>query len=271
MPFISYASNFEDVLLNRIFGEVDDGFYIDIGADHPTFSSTTKAFYDRGWCGVNVEPGPRIDLLKLERPRDFNVLAAITDFDGEIDFYVNDDLQSTSSIFGELPPAVAARTEISYTKRVPAMTLSSLVEKYVGGREVAFLKIDAEGAEGSIIKGADFNIFRPRIILAESTEPFSNKRIDRDWVELLADKNYQEAYFDGINTWFVRNETPADLEYFRTPVNVLDDFVKYDPHLPKWQYTKALRSSDGKRKSIFHRLRRSLAKRFFKIANVIAP
>ncbi len=66
MPFISYASNFEDVLLNRIFKDVADGFYIDIGADHPVYSSTTKSFYDRGWSGVNVEPGPRFELVRSE-------------------------------------------------------------------------------------------------------------------------------------------------------------------------------------------------------------
>ncbi|MFN9402212.1 MAG: FkbM family methyltransferase, partial [Dolichospermum sp.] len=35
--FISYAQNFEDVLLNRLFKNKTRGFYIDVGALHPTF------------------------------------------------------------------------------------------------------------------------------------------------------------------------------------------------------------------------------------------
>ena len=54
--FISYAQNFEDVLLNRVFRDRLDGSYIDIGALHPTIDSVTKAFYDRGWSGINIEP-----------------------------------------------------------------------------------------------------------------------------------------------------------------------------------------------------------------------
>ena len=55
-PFVSYAQNFEDVMLHRALRHVTKGFYIDIGADHPTDLSVTKAFYERHWRGINVEP-----------------------------------------------------------------------------------------------------------------------------------------------------------------------------------------------------------------------
>lgn len=47
-PFVSYAQNFEDVILNRIFKNIKEGFYVDIGAADPLYDSVTKAFYDRG-------------------------------------------------------------------------------------------------------------------------------------------------------------------------------------------------------------------------------
>ncbi len=53
---ISYAQNQEDVLLNRVFQGLSDGFYIDVGANDPVVDSVTKLFYDRGWTGINVEP-----------------------------------------------------------------------------------------------------------------------------------------------------------------------------------------------------------------------
>jgi hypothetical protein len=79
----SYAQNREDVILNRIFKDVKDGFYIDIGAYHPAVASVTKAFYDRGWSGINVEPGSVFDELERARPRDVNLKAAVVDYDAD--------------------------------------------------------------------------------------------------------------------------------------------------------------------------------------------
>ena len=56
MSFVSYAQNFEDVLLHRVFGGQETGFYVDVGAYHPVDGSVTKAFYDLGWSGINLEP-----------------------------------------------------------------------------------------------------------------------------------------------------------------------------------------------------------------------
>lgn len=266
MTFISYASNFEDVLLNRVFSGRNDGFYIDIGADHPVFSSTTKAFYDRGWRGINVEPGPAFTLIEKHRPRDINIRAAIADFDGETDFYVNDDLLATSSIYNDVHPSVAARSKSRSHHRVPAMTLATLTRLHPSGRRADFLKIDAEGAEGAIIRGGDWKTFRPRIVLAESTEPFSTVRVDGGWAGHLARNGYREAYFDGINTWFVREENPEDLTYFDVPVNLLDDFIKYDPRHHDFRGRETGSPANARCRSALRRLRRSAAKRLRKLA-----
>ena len=44
--FISYAQNFEDVILWRALNHVENGFYVDVGAMDPTEHSVTKAFYN---------------------------------------------------------------------------------------------------------------------------------------------------------------------------------------------------------------------------------
>ena len=52
--FVSYAQNFEDVILNRALKSVTNGFYIDIGAEDPVTDSVSLAFYNKGWRGVHV-------------------------------------------------------------------------------------------------------------------------------------------------------------------------------------------------------------------------
>ena len=56
MPFVSYAQNYEDVMLWRVLRDVERGFYVDVGAADPEEWSVTRAFYDRGRSGINVEP-----------------------------------------------------------------------------------------------------------------------------------------------------------------------------------------------------------------------
>jgi len=46
MSLISYAQNFEDVMLWRALKHINKGFYIDVGAFSPDNDSITKFFYE---------------------------------------------------------------------------------------------------------------------------------------------------------------------------------------------------------------------------------
>jgi hypothetical protein len=71
--FVTYAQNFEDLMLWRALHGVRDGFYIDVGAADPDEDSVTRAFYDHGWRGVNIEPSPEhFAAISAARPRDIN-------------------------------------------------------------------------------------------------------------------------------------------------------------------------------------------------------
>jgi len=72
--FVSYSQDFEDFIIYYIFFDLQKGFYIDVGANDPNEFSVTKAFYDRGWYGINIEPlHEKYILLKKYRPRDINL------------------------------------------------------------------------------------------------------------------------------------------------------------------------------------------------------
>ena len=75
---ISYAQNFEDVMLWRALKNVKNGFYVDVGAGRPELDSVTKHFYEQGWHGINIEPHSEdFLLLAAARPRDVNLNIAI--------------------------------------------------------------------------------------------------------------------------------------------------------------------------------------------------
>lgn len=249
--FVSYASNFEDVLLMRCFGTLRTGFYVDIGAHHPTLSSVTRAFYDRGWSGINVEPSDMIEALKGERTRDINLHIAVADFEGEASFFVHTGSTATSSLFEVNSPLVREQAGEIVQKSVHVRTLTSVLEQYADERHIHFLKIDAEGAEDAIIRGIDLRRHRPEVIVIESTEPFTNHRRNEEWQATFRGNRYTLAYFDGVNDFWVRKESDHLLDHFKLPVNVLDGFVSYNPALARLrtrssQQTRELRSLENR-------------------------
>src|SRR5437868_6288327 len=82
---MSYSQDGEDLVLSRFLSSENKGFYVDVGAHHPTRFSNTYFFYKKGWRGINIDamPGSMIAFDKM-RPRDTNVEAAISDNDSEI-------------------------------------------------------------------------------------------------------------------------------------------------------------------------------------------
>jgi hypothetical protein len=59
MTFISYAQNYEDVMLWRALGTCRKASISMSAPRIPTSTSVTRAFYERGWSGINIEPVPK--------------------------------------------------------------------------------------------------------------------------------------------------------------------------------------------------------------------
>jgi FkbM family methyltransferase len=228
MSFISYAQNFEDVMLWRALKHVDPGFYIDVGANDPDYDSVTKAFYERGWRGINVEPVPQwFERLETARPLDINLQLALGAEPGEITLFEIPDtgLSTAEKTFAERHEA--ERGYQSRELRVKVDTLSSVCEMYHPAA-IHFLKIDVEGAENAVFQGADFGKIRPWIILVEATLPNSQEESYSDWEPVLLNAGYEYVYFDGLNRYYVAGEHENLKGAFKTPPNVFDDFVRSD-------------------------------------------
>jgi len=87
--FVSHAQFGEDVRLWRALGHIATGRYVDVGAQDPDLDSVTRAFYDRGWSGVNVEPVPAYAArLRERRPRDVTLAVALAERPGNLALHV---------------------------------------------------------------------------------------------------------------------------------------------------------------------------------------
>jgi FkbM family methyltransferase len=213
---ISYAQAREDVMLHRALRHVSHevGFYIDVGGFDPNYDSVTRHFYEHGWRGINVEPGERLFPGFVEhRSRDINLQVAVTDTPGTVTFHEidNGQLCTLEERFADRHVA-AGMTKRSYD--VPAMTLTQICEQYVTG-DIHFLKIDVEGHEGAVLRGMDFNRFRPWILVIEATEPNNlSAPTYEEWDDGVRDAGYEFVHTDVLNRYYVAREHPSLIPYF---------------------------------------------------------
>jgi FkbM family methyltransferase len=219
--FISYAQNFEDIMLWRALKHIKSGFYIDIGAQDPHNDSVSRGFYEKGWRGVHIEPTPEYARkLRADRPDELVYEVALGDQEGEILFYVSSD----SGVSTALEQNAEANKRLGLSVE-PIMVLGkrlATISKAFDCKTVHWMKIDVEGMEEQVLKGWDPLLLRPWIILVEATIPNSRIVNSEKWEYLLREANYEFVYFDGLNSFYVASERKELKASFCSPVNIFD-------------------------------------------------
>ncbi|HEY6024000.1 MAG TPA: FkbM family methyltransferase [Pseudolabrys sp.] len=205
---LSYTQNLEDYHLSLAFVGQTTGTYIDVGAGHPVADNVSFWFYERGWRGIVVEPQPELAALYGRlRPRDTVVQALVGSANGESDFFVVERLHGFSTTFEQHAQKAKAFGAGYHKLRLPVVTLAALCDVH-GVGEIDFLKIDVEGAEASVLAGADFKRFRPKVIVAEAVAPGSGEPAWHEWEPQLLAQGYRFALFDNLNRFYVAEEHP---------------------------------------------------------------
>ena len=98
-PSVHFGEFAEDVFINRLFKNVNKGFYVDVGCYHPFKGSLTAKLYEKNWHGINIDISKTsIDLFKIVRKKDINLNLAISNFDGETYYYENSPINQQNSL-----------------------------------------------------------------------------------------------------------------------------------------------------------------------------
>ena len=221
--FISYAQNCEDIVLWRALRHIEQGTYVDVGAADPAEYSVTKAFYDRGWSGINVEPAPEfVEKLNADRPRDTTFALCAGDVEGPITLhYVPGTGLSTLTddhlevIAEKQFDVVDIQTEV---KRLDTL----LADAGFAGREIHFLKVDVEGAEESVLRSIDLATWRPWVIVVEATQALTTAQNHGTWDPILTKAGYTFCLFDGLNRFYAADEHSELVPAMSYPAGVFD-------------------------------------------------
>jgi FkbM family methyltransferase len=178
------------------------GYFVDVGANHPTDGSLSWQLERRGWKGVLVEPIPELAarLRETRKAQVFGVACSSPVNAGKsLPFHVADNAAGSSLDRSRMAPWA----KVKVTVDIPVRTLDSLLVEAGAPRPIDFLSVDVEGHETEVLSGFDFDRWNPRLILVE--DHVGNLRRHR----LMRSRGYRLVRRVGLNGWYVPENSPV--------------------------------------------------------------
>lgn len=190
---VSWSQCGEDLALVALLdADKKLGTYIDVGAHHPNRFSVTRALYERGWSGINIDAdkGAKSAFIQ-KRTRDNFIVGAV----GNRDFYdfFRSHERAISTVREDWKEKyLAAGFEFEEVERVQGIKLRTILESLP--YKIDLLNVDVEGADLEAIESLDLDNLNkklwPEWIMVESCPPLAIA-LNTDSVSYLVSKNYQ--------------------------------------------------------------------------------
>ncbi len=192
----------EERLVREFFFGAPTGFFVEVGANHPTLRSQSWHLEQIGWTGVLIEPQPDLAafLASARSSKVFAVACSSPDNAGRsLPLHVAGPLSSLDR--GQMAPG--ARSD--YVIMVPARTLDGILEEAEAPVPIDLLSIDVEGHELEVLRGFDLRRWKPRLILLEDHVANLEKH------RFLTANHYRLVRRLGNNGWYVPQDAPVNV------------------------------------------------------------
>jgi FkbM family methyltransferase len=195
----SYSHANEDLLLDFLIGKKSKGVYVDVGANDPIFGNNTYRFYKRGWRGINIDPNlTSITRLNQLRQGDNNIQVAVSDFSGIGNLQtlgVDTSISSLNRNFISNMSKVTGMPPVS--NEITVTTLAQVLSENLTDDSIDFLSVDAEGNDLEVLKGNNWEKYRPNFVLVEANKGAS------EIVSFMESQNYLYLLSNGVNAFFI--------------------------------------------------------------------
>ena len=195
----SFSQFGEDALVWEHFGRKPDGFFVEVGANHPTELSNTWFLEQRGWSGVLIEPlTEKCALLREARKASqvFQVAIGAAEDRGLVELKIPSDDVCAMVKVPKRKNMVAIKTET-----VRLATLDDILAE-AGNPRIDFVSIDVEGMEMDVLRSFDLERHRPGLVMLE------DHLTNLDLIEHLPPRGYKMVRRTGINNWFIPGDAP---------------------------------------------------------------
>jgi len=190
----------EQALVREFFGGEASGYFVEVGANHPTQGSQTWHLEQAGWTGVLVEPQPDLAafLVTSRKARVFAVACSSADNAGKtLPLHVDGPRSALDR------DRMSPGSQAAYVIVVPTRTLDSILDEAVAPSPIALLSIDVEGHEVEVLQGVDLARWQPMLILIEDhvNSLHAHRHLKRHGYRLIRRL--------GHNGWYVPDDDEA--------------------------------------------------------------
>ena len=196
---ISYSLNAVDLIVDYIFKNKNNGFYLDVGSQHPISNNNTYLLFKREWSGINIDLDKKnIDLFNTARPNDINLNLAISSDVAEKKLYFYHDKSPINTLNKVVSDFQTA--SVKEIKRIKTTTLDIALQNLKFNNKIDYMNLDVEGHEMDIFKAFNLSLYKPSVISVEFLDldmkflEFKNNNLQRivnsDLYKHLLNNNY---------------------------------------------------------------------------------
>ena len=214
----SFSISNVDLIIERIFSNLNHGIYLDIGCNHPIKYNNTYLLFKKGWKGINVDlDSESIKQFNLMRKNDHNVNVLVTSKDNEEkDLYFYHTRSAINTISKDL--VEKRENKPKKIKKLKGMSINTIINNSPFQNEkINLLSIDIENYEFEALKEFNFDKYNVDVIVSEVTdidsfklELYNNslkKITDSKIYELLTRNNYKLINWVNSDLVFVNKKS----------------------------------------------------------------
>ena len=173
-------------VLEKVFPDVTNGYFVDIGSGHGTIGSNSRTLEERGWTGVCIDPFP----VHMEGRTCRMFKEVVFSKPGLVmAFHTAGGVGGIADTLGEWNEEAARAPTVNVT----TVTLDDILARAVAPPFIHFMSLDVEGAELEALRAFSFDRYR---VGAWTIEHNREEPKRSQIVALLAKHGYQR-----VNEW----------------------------------------------------------------------
>lgn len=190
---VFYSQFKQDMFLRfLLFPDKNDGFFLDIGGNHPIKINNTYYFEKIGWKGLAFEPLKKNNSL-WEGTRTTPCLPyALGKAESELDF-----IEYEEDYMSGLKDKVFYEGKVKETYKVKVRPLKDVLREY-SIKDIDFISIDVEGGELEVLEGIDFEETNIKCILVENNKGDKKARKVRSFLRENGYYLYARLWIDDV-------------------------------------------------------------------------
>ena len=203
----TYSQLGEDIAINHFlekFLNINKGFYIDVGCNHPIKNSNTFLLYRKGWSGITIDFNEKLMTLhKEERKGDMQKIAAISDISEAAKIYEFSENEINTINKDFFDKMETQKEVISDSKIINTLTLNEIIQENEVFK-IDLLCIDVEGHDFNVLKSIDLIKYRPKLIVVEMLDSYDFTNLSESEIyNYLKKYNYKLVGYLIANGYFI--------------------------------------------------------------------